>query len=104
MPIFLKIGENHDIFPTMLTLLMDKQPFIESVHSSRIFKEPDRFADFKWSWIKKTEVQQRLKTHPLFFFYFVFEGEFLHTTEILYYHIIYIVLSENAPIEGDSTK
>lgn len=103
-PFYLKWEKNHDIFPTMLTLMMDKQPFIEFVHSSRNLEEPDRFSDFKWSWLKKNSSPTKTENTPsvLFLFYFVFEGEFLHTTEILYHHIIYLwkkLLSENATTE-----
>lgn len=74
----------------MLTLMMDKQTFIEFVHSSRNLEEPDQFSDFMWSWLKKNSSPTKTENTPsvLFLFYFVFEGELLHTTKILYHHII----------------
>lgn len=109
----LKLEKNHDIFPTMLTLLMDKQPFIESVHSSRNFEEPDHFSDFKWSWIKKKQKSNKDWKHTLCSFLFcIWRRVAPHYRNTLLPHHLYCALRKcthrrrfneiKAPSEGTS--
>lgn len=65
-PISLKWEKNHDIFVTMLTLMMEKQPFVEFIHSP--LKNPTI------SWIKKTVLFDKdwKLPHPSVLFFFLF--------------------------------